>query len=262
LKLSGKVIVVTAAGAGIGRAIAKRVMREMPAGLVLADLDATAVESVAGELGALAVRADAGVENDVRRLVDAAHERYGRVDVFVANAGVMRGRGLDADEGGPFADDGAWRDSWSVNVMAHVYATRALLPEWLERRSGCFVSIASAAGLLSEFGSQAYTVTKHAAVGFAEWLAITYAGRGVHVACVCPLGVETPMVTGERSGVDHLLDAMIPPTAVADALVEGLDAERFLVLPHPQVHEYVRRKADDTDRWINGMRRYRESLYG
>ncbi len=264
MKLAGRVVVITGAGAGIGAALAARIAREDPAGLVLGDVDGAALDATAGALDALAVPGDAGSEGDVAALVEAAHARHGRVDVFVANAGIMRGRWAPGEDdrasgAGVFAPEADWNESWSVNVMGHVRAARLLVPEWLERGSGCFVAVASAAGLLSEIGSAAYTVTKHAAVGFAEWLAITYGARGVEVACVCPLGVETSMVTGS-AGVEHLRAEMIAPDAVADAVVEGLAEGRFLILPHPQAREYARRKAADTDRWLAGMRRLRGSI--
>ena len=264
MKLAGRVVVITGAGAGIGAALAARIAREAPAGLVLGDVDEAALDATADRLGALAVPGDAGCERDVGALVDAARARFGRVDVFVANAGVMRGRwapGADdrASGAGVFASERDWTESWSVNVMGHVRAARLLVPEWIERGSGCFVAIASAAGLLSELGSAAYTVTKHAAVGFAEWLAITYGALGVQVACVCPLGVETSMVTG-AAGVEHLRAEMIAPDAVADAVVEGIAQGRFLILPHPQAREYARRKVDDVDRWLDGMRRLRRAV--
>ncbi len=264
MKLAGRVAVITGAGAGIGAALATRIAREAPAGLALGDIDGAALDATAAPLGALTVPGDAGCERDVGALVEAAMAHFGRIDVFVANAGVMRGRwapGADdrAAGAGVFASEHDWSESWSVNVMGHVRAARLLVPEWLERGSGCFVAIASAAGLLSELGSATYSVTKHAAVGFAEWLAITYGGRGVQVACVCPLGVETAMVTG-AAGVEHLRAEMITPEAVADAVVEGIAEERFLSLPHPQAREYVRRMADVVDRWLEGMRRLRRAV--
>jgi NAD(P)-dependent dehydrogenase (short-subunit alcohol dehydrogenase family) len=262
MKLSDKVIVVTGGGRGIGAALCRRFAAEGPRGIAVADIDAAAARAVADEVGGLGVACDVGREEDIDRLVAAASERFGRVDVFCSNAGVARGQGFGAGRGGPFASDADWSESWAVNVMAHVYAARAVLAQMLERESGYLVNVASAAGLLTEMGSQAYSVTKHAAVAFSEWLAIAYAEYGIEVSCVCPQGVDTRMVRDSRHGADHLLKTLIPPEAVAECVVAGMEAGIFLILPHPEVREYAVRRASDVDRWLRGMARYRTELYG
>jgi len=259
----GKVAVVTGGASGIGEALCRRLAREGARGVVVADRDAAGASRVAEAVGGLGVVCDVAVEWDVRRLVEAAEERFGPVDLYCSNAGVALGPGMGGLEGGPFAPDEAWSASWNVNVMAHVYAARALLPSMLERGSGWILVTASAAGLLTDMGTLAYSVTKHAAVSLAEWLAIHYADRGIGVSCLCPQGVRTPMLMGaDGAGVGgHLVPGMIEPDAVAEAVVEGLAAETFLVLPHPEVREYFQRKASDYDRWLRGMRRLRRELY-
>jgi NAD(P)-dependent dehydrogenase (short-subunit alcohol dehydrogenase family) len=262
MKLSDKVIVVTGGGRGIGAALCRRFAAENPKGIAVADVDAAAARAVAREIDGLAVACDVGREEDVARLVAAVDERFGQVDVFCSVAGVARGHGFGLGGGGPFADDADWSESWAVNVMAHVYAARAVLPQMLERASGCLVNVASAAGLLTDLGTQVYSVTKHAAVGFSEWLAIAYAECGIKVSCVCPQGVDTRLVREAPVGTDHLLETLISPEAVAESVVAGLESETFLILPHPEVREYAVRRATDADRWLRGMARYRTKLYG
>jgi NAD(P)-dependent dehydrogenase (short-subunit alcohol dehydrogenase family) len=262
MKLSDKVIVVTGGGRGIGAALCRRFAAEKPAGIAVADIDAAAARAVASEIDGLAVACDVGREDDVGRLVSAVGERFGPVDVFCSVAGVARGYGFGLGKGGPFADDADWSESWAVNVMAHVYAARAVLPQMLERASGYLVNVASAAGLLTDLGTQVYSVTKHAAVGFSEWLAIAYAECGIKISCVCPQGVDTRLVRDAPMGADHLLETLISPEAVAESVVAGLESETFLILPHPEVREYAVRRASDTERWLRGMARYRAKLYG
>jgi NAD(P)-dependent dehydrogenase (short-subunit alcohol dehydrogenase family) len=264
VELRDKVVVVTGGAGGIGAALCRRFAREGARGVAVADLDGAAAEKLAAEIGGLALRSDVAHEPDVRALVERTARALGPVDLFVSNAGVGPGRGLGDGEGGPFASDDAWRQCWDVNVMAHVYAARAVLPGMLERGEGYLLSTASAAGLLTDLGGHAYSTTKHAAVGFAEWLAIAYGDRGIRVSCLCPQGVRTAMLAGaiEALGGAHLVDDAIEPEAVADAVVAGLAEERFLILPHPEVAGYLRRKADDVDRWLRGMRRLRASRYG
>jgi NAD(P)-dependent dehydrogenase (short-subunit alcohol dehydrogenase family) len=197
---------------------------------------------------------DVSVEADLVRLVERTTEVYGPIELFCSNAGI-------AIEGGIETPDAQWQRIWGVNVMAHVYAARAVVPGMLARGSGYLLQTASAAGLLSQIGSAPYSVTKHAAVAFAQWLAITYGDAGIRVSCLCPLGVRTRMITGAKDGIGAmLLEHAIEPEAVADAVVAGLAEERFLILPHPETEEYVRRKADDCDRWLRGMRRLQEKL--
>lgn len=264
MEVRDRVVVVTGGASGIGAALCRRFAAEGARGVVVADRDEAGASAVADAVGGLAVGCDVADEAQVRALVARAERRFGAIDLFCANAGVALGGGLDPMTGGPFASDEAWATSWAVNVMAHVYAARAVLPAMLARGEGTLLTTASAAGLLTDLGTQAYSVTKHAAVAFAEWLAITYGGRGIRVSCLCPMGVRTPMVEdAAAAGVGaHLLPGAIEPEAVADAVVAGLRDERFLILPHPEVAEFFRRRADDPDRWLRGMRRLRGELYG
>jgi NAD(P)-dependent dehydrogenase (short-subunit alcohol dehydrogenase family) len=261
MELQDQVVVVTGGGNGIGRAMAKRFAAEGAAGVVVADLDTDAAVGVATEVteaggAAFALPCDVADEEQVVGLLDLAEERFGPIDLFCANAGVAVG----TDEQ---TSDEDWALAWDVNLRAHVLAARHLVPRWLERGSGYFLSTASAAGLLTQIGSAPYSVTKHAAVAFAEWLAIAYGDRGIGVSCLCPMGVSTAMLTaGEDTGIAPLATravraagAVLEPDEVAAAVVEALAEERFLVLPHPEVGEFWRRKTADYDRWLGGMRR-------
>jgi NAD(P)-dependent dehydrogenase (short-subunit alcohol dehydrogenase family) len=256
VELSGRTIVITGAGSGIGRALAERFAAEGPRALVLADINQEAVEAVAGELGdiATAVRTDVGREEDILGLVDRAREVGRQVDVFISNAGVP------GPDGGPIeAGDEEWDRAWRINVMAHVWAARALLPEMLERGDGYLVSTASAAGILTQVGALVYSTTKHAAVAIAEWLSITYGDRGVKVSCICPLGVRTPMLEtaleDSVGGAALLRDELLEPSDVAEAAVAGMREERLLIFPHPQLTQYMAFKGGDNERWLAGMRR-------
>ncbi|WP_405460744.1 SDR family oxidoreductase [Streptomyces sp. NBC_00101] len=237
----GAGVVVTGAGGGIGAALARRFAAE-GARVVVNDLDAARIGPLAEEIGGTAIAGDAS------GIVDAALDALGgTVDVFCANAGL-------ASPGDVFADEEVWAAAWDVNVMAHVRAARALLPAWLERGSGRFVTTASAAGLLTMIGAAPYSVSKHGAVAFAEWLALTYRHRGIKVHAICPQGVRTDMLTAAGSAGDLVLaPTAIEPDAVADALFDAIDQDRFLVLPHPEVADYYRARADEPDRWIGGM---------
>ncbi|GAA2774496.1 SDR family oxidoreductase [Saccharopolyspora taberi] len=253
--LAGKVVVVTGAGHGIGEALSRRFAAE-GAKVVLADLDASAVHRVAGELGGLAVPGDAATEAGVSRLVGAAIGQYGRIDVFCANAGV-------AHAGGPEASEEDWARAWEVNVMAHVRAARAVLPHWLDNGGGHFLATVSAAGLLTMLGSAPYAVSKHGALAFAEWLAVTYADRGITVQALCPQGVRTNMLaeTGE-TGQLLLAEGAIDPEQVADLVLESFADKRFLILPHPEVAEYYALRASDPAKWHGGMRKLQRRLDG
>lgn len=249
MKLTDKHIVITGAASGIGAALARRFAIEKPAGLVLADLPAARerLEEVAKAVGGIAITCDASKEADVQALVAAAKAKYGPVDVFFSNAGVS----LRGHEEAP---DDAWDTSWRVHVMAHVYAARAVLPDMLARGSGYLASTASAAGLLASVGSAPYGVTKHAAVALGEHLSIQYGGRGIRVSVLCPQAVDTPMY--RRPGLKAAgLDGVATPEAVAECVVRAMDEEKFLILSHPEVAEYMKRKAVDPDRWLGGMRR-------
>ncbi|HEY8153905.1 MAG TPA: SDR family NAD(P)-dependent oxidoreductase [Myxococcota bacterium] len=264
MQLAGRVAVVTGGASGIGRALCRRFAAEGAKGVVVADLDGAGAEAVAREIGGLAVATDVSREADVQRLAARAVDAYGPIDLFCSNAGIAVGAGLGDGASGPFAPNQDWQRSWDVNLMAHVYAARAVLPAMLERGSGYLLNTASAAGLLTDVSAHAYSVSKHAAVGFAEWLAIAYAERGIRVSCLCPQGVRTGMLAGVATAVggQHLLADMIEPEAVAEAVIAGLAKEEFLILPHPQVREYLQRKVTDYDRWLAGMRRMRSRIYG
>jgi NAD(P)-dependent dehydrogenase (short-subunit alcohol dehydrogenase family) len=256
--LDGQHVVVTGAAGGIGSALARRFHAE-GARVVLSDLHGA--EAVANTLpGSLSVAADVGVESGTRDLIDAAEQRFGPVDLFFANAGV----GLGAD---PMSDESDWDTSFAVNVHAHRWAARRLLPGWLERGDGYFCSTASAAGLLAQIGSAPYSVTKHAAVAFAEWLSITYGDRGVKVSCLCPQGVNTAMINGATMANDSVsvvrsVGAILEPDDVAETTVEAIADERFLILPHPEVAQYLALKGGDHDRWLGGMRKLQRRVTG
>jgi len=254
MRLAGTVAVVTGGAQGIGRAIAARFVRESARAVVIADRS-QAVNDVAGEIGAHPFVGDVSKEADVRRLVSDTLAAHQRLDLFCSNAGIAVGGSLER------STDADWQSIWDVNVMAHVYAARAVVPHMLGAGGGYLLNTASAAGLLSQIGGAPYAVTKHAAVAFAEWLAITYGDRGIKVSCLCPQGVKTAMLQNAGARSTALLgDAALEPDVVADAVVAGLDAERFLILPHPEVAEYFRRKATDYDRWLRGMRRLQAQL--
>ncbi|HEX7668622.1 MAG TPA: SDR family NAD(P)-dependent oxidoreductase [Polyangiaceae bacterium] len=254
MDIAGKVVVVTGGGSGIGKALCERFARESARGIVVADLDGAAAERVAESVGGLGMRIDVSVARDVELLADRAVENFGRIDLFCANAGIFIGGGAEV----PDAD---WRRIFDVNVMAHVLAARAVLPAMLARGEGYFLSTVSAAGLLSQIGAAPYAVTKHAALAFAEWLSITHGDQGLRVSCLCPEGVRTGMLT-EASGPAFLLEGALEADAVAEAAIQGIRDERFLILPHPEVATYFARKATDYERWLRGMRRLKERIDG
>jgi NAD(P)-dependent dehydrogenase (short-subunit alcohol dehydrogenase family) len=259
MKIQGKVVVVTGGANGIGAALARRFAADGARGVVIADLDGAKARDVAAEADragsrSLAVRCDVGDEHQVRTLVAAALERFGQVDLFCSNAGVAFGKGVDATTE-------EWDRAWRVNLMGHVFAARAVLPSMLARGAGYLLHTCSAAGLLTNPGDAPYTVSKHAAVAFAEWLSVTYGDQGIRISVICPQGVKTNMLLAgleEGSAAARAVAAageLLEPEQVAGAVVEGLDAERFLILPHPEVATYLCRKAEDPDRWLAGMRR-------
>jgi NAD(P)-dependent dehydrogenase (short-subunit alcohol dehydrogenase family) len=254
MELTDRNVVVTGAGSGIGAATARRFAQERPRALVLADLNLESVQAVAEEVGGVAVQTDVGREAEIEQLVARAREVGGPVDVFFSNAGIP-----GPDGGPPEAPDDEWDLAWRVNVMAHVWAARALLPEMTERGEGYLLSTASAAGILTQVGALVYSVTKHAAVSVAEWLNINYADAGIKVSCVCPLGVRTPMLEmamGDTIGAAALLrDELLEPKDVAESVLEGIRSERFLIFPHPQLSKYMAFKAAENERWLAGMKR-------
>ncbi|MFF4697684.1 SDR family oxidoreductase [Streptomyces chattanoogensis] len=243
-----KAVVVTGAGGGIGAALARRFAAE-GARVVVNDLDEAKAQRTAEETGGIAVPGDASA------VVPAAREALGgAIDIFCANAGVGTG-------GGPEAPEDAWELAWDVNVMAHVRAARELVPEWLARGEGRFVSTVSAAGLLSMVGAAPYSVTKHGAYAFAEWLSLTYRHRGIDVHAICPQGVRTDMLTGSGAAGDLVLaPTAIAPEEVADALFTAMDKGRFLVLPHPEAGDYYIGRATDPDRWLASMNHLQRKL--
>ena len=247
MKLRGKVAVVTGAASGIGRALARRFADEGAKAVVCADRQEAAVQAVADEIGGLAIACDVSSEQAVWELAARSESRYGRIDVFCSNAGLAR----LGNENAPNED---WQRNWDVHVMAHVYAARAVIPGMVEQGSGYLVNTSSAAGLLTHIHSATYAVTKHAAVAFAEFLSIRYGDRGIRVSVLCPQAVRTAMTAGHEEGVASV-DGMIEPEEVAECVVETMDREEFLILPHPVVRDYVKRKAGDHDRWLRGMRR-------
>jgi NAD(P)-dependent dehydrogenase (short-subunit alcohol dehydrogenase family) len=254
MQVRDHVVVVTGGGSGIGRALCRRFASEGARAVIVVDQHESA-RHVATEIAGEAAIADVGVESEVEHFVQRVLERHGRIDLLCSNAGIGGG------EAGLETDASRWQDFWQVNVMAHVYAARAVLPSMLAAGGGYLLQTASAAGLLTQIGSAPYSVTKHAAVAFAEWLAITYGDRGIKVSCLCPQGVRTPMLEGASAAARSLLgESALEPEQVADAVVDGLKAERFLILPHPQVAEYFSRKASDYDRWLRGMRRLQQRL--
>jgi NAD(P)-dependent dehydrogenase (short-subunit alcohol dehydrogenase family) len=254
MDLHDRVVIVTGGGGGIGRALCRRFHAEGAGPVVVADRDQDAARAVADEIGGVAVAADVAVETDVRALCRRAIDEAGRIDVYCSNAGVGIGGSYDAP-------DDAWRTSWDVHVMAHVYAARAVLPGMLARGDGYFVGTVSAAGLLNHVLAAPYAVTKAAGLSFLEWLSIAHGDDGIGVSAVCPQGVRTPMLAmgGERSFLDA---GAIEPDEVAAAVVAGMRERRFLILPHPEVVEYARRRVHDNERWLRGMRRLRHTAAG
>jgi NAD(P)-dependent dehydrogenase (short-subunit alcohol dehydrogenase family) len=246
MRIEDKCVVVTGAASGIGAALARRFAAEGARGIVVADV--APLDAVAADSGGFAVECDVTDEEQIRALVDRAEARFGPIDLFCSNAGIVVPGGADAS-------DGVWQRSLAVNVMAHVYAARVMVPRMLERDGGYLLQTASAAGLLTQIGSAPYSVTKHAALALAEWLSITYGDRGLKVSVLAPQAVRTAMTAGVPEGGVAGVDGMLEPDTVADAVVRGLASEAFLILPHPQVLEYFRRKASDYDRWLAGMRR-------
>jgi NAD(P)-dependent dehydrogenase (short-subunit alcohol dehydrogenase family) len=271
MELRDRICVVTGGASGIGKAICQRFAAEGARAVIVVDRDADGAVAVAEAIGeqATALTADVTVEADIEAVVDRTEVDTGPIDLFASNAGILGYGGIEAT-------DETWSLVWSVNVLAHLYAARAVVPAMLERGSGYLLSTASAAGLLTQPGDAPYSVTKHAAVALAEWLSITYGDQGITVSCVCPMAVDTAMLSGgqqataaddERGGLSGAAGAaavqgILAPDQVADAVVEGVRAERFLILPHPEVATFEQRRAADRDRWLAGMRRLSAALSG
>lgn len=254
MNLKDKVIIVTGAGSGIGEALSRRFMSESPRGVMLADIDGDAAQRVAAEIGARSMRVDVSADADNQHLVDKTEGQFGPVDLFCANAGI-------AFLGDEQTDISEWDRMWHINTMSHVLAAKHLVPGWIARGEGYFLSTASAAGLLTNLKAAQYSVTKHAAVAFAEWLAVTYGDAGIKVSCLCPMGVDTPLLDVDDDFRKLLEPDAIPASAVAEAVVAGLEAEKFLILPHPDVARYTQNKANDYDKWIEGMKKLQRSVF-
>jgi NAD(P)-dependent dehydrogenase (short-subunit alcohol dehydrogenase family) len=265
MDITGTTVVVTGGAHGIGAAIVRAVARAGVGGVLIADLDEVGAQRIADEVAAdtgvatLARRVDVADPQQVDGMVAAAERELGPVEVVVSNAGIGTGAGIDASLD-------AWQRSYEVNVLAHVHAARAALPGMLERGRGAFVHTASAAGLLTMIGDAPYAVTKHGAVAFAEWLSITYGSRGIQVGCLCPQGVETDLLRNGAGSVPEqvvrMTGAVLTPEQVADDVVAALDDGRFLILPHPEVADHLRRKAEDPERWIGALRRVVDQVEG
>ena len=270
MQIEGKVAIVTGAGAGIGAAIAQRLV-EHGAKVTVSDINGETASLTAAQLNririgsAIGVGSDAADETALRALIERTERAHGPVDFYFANAGVGLGAGLEAA-------DSAWDTAWNINTMAHVRAARLLVPGWVDRGAGYFFSTASAAGLLTQLGSPTYAVSKHAAVGFAEWLRVTYGDKGVRVSCLCPMGVNTDLLNAGYDAPDEASrigaravsssGTVLEPLDVADMVIDAVGDERFLVLPHPEVLKFYRHKGADYERWIASMQRYRASLGG
>jgi NAD(P)-dependent dehydrogenase (short-subunit alcohol dehydrogenase family) len=251
MDVAGKVVVVTGGGNGIGQALCEAFHKAGASKVVVADLDGTRAKAVADSIGGVAVTCDVSKESDIKTLIETTERDVGPIDLFCSNAGI--GGGFDPmSENAGGTDDGPWAKSWAVHVMAHVYAARHLVPRMKARGGGYFLNTISAAGLLSQVGSPAYSATKHGAVGFAESLAISHKAHNIRVSILCPQGVDTNMLRsipkGPQSG-----DGDLTPEQVAQDVLDGLQQETFLILPHPQVLGYMRKKTENYDRWIGGM---------
>ena len=255
MKIAGKVCVVTGGASGIGKALATRFIAEGAKAVVIADLNADTVSAVGVEIGAQTHALDVRDETAIAALVASVEAEHGQIDLFCSNAGII---GVDGE---PWwatgADNELWQRMWEIHLMSHVYAARACLPAMIARGEGYLLNTASAAGLLAQIGSAPYSVTKHAAVSFAESLAITHGDDGIKVSCLCPQAVDTAMTAGTDGGGVAGVDGMLSAEAVAEAVIQGLDVESFLILPHPEVEEYRQNKARSYERWLGGMRKLR-----
>jgi NAD(P)-dependent dehydrogenase (short-subunit alcohol dehydrogenase family) len=255
VEIADRVVVVTGGARGIGRALSRRFAGGGAKAVIVADTDAHGAQTVAREIGGMAITCDVSREDEVANLVEKVQGAQGRIDIFCSNAGI-------AVAGGPEAATADWQRIWEVNLMSHVFVARHVLPGMLDRKDGYLLGTVSAAGLLNHVFAAPYGVTKAAALSFFEWLAIAHGDEGIRVSCLCPQGVRTEMLAAERRllGTDFLTTGALEPEQVADVVVEGIRNERFLILPHPEVAEYFSRKAQDYDRWLRGMRRLRANL--
>lgn len=254
MEIAGKIIVVTGAASGIGKAMALRFARDGAKLVVCSDLNREGVDETANECGGVSFTANVAKESDIKHLIESVENDHGPIDIFCSNAGI-------GYAGGAETPNDQWQSIWDVNVMAHVWAARHLVPKMIERGGGYLVNTASAAGLLSQIGSASYAVTKHAAVGLAEWLALTHGDDGIKVSVLCPQAVRTAMTAGNPDGVASI-NGMMEPEECVNAVVEAIKAETFLILPHAEVLQYMRNKTADYDRWIGGMRKLNRAYKG
>src|ERR1700681_787994 len=254
MDVTGRVVVVTGGAKGIGRALAIRFASAGAESVVVADVDMDGASATAREVGGKAVQCDVSRESDVKQLVDGVEAEHGRIDIFCSTAGIAVG-------GGPEAPNEQWQRIWDVNLMSHVFVARHALPGMLKRKEGYLLGTVSAAGLLNHVFAAPYGVTKAAALSLFEWLSIAHGDQGLRVSCLCPQGVKTDMLAAERKlGLNFLTENALEPDAVAEIVLRGVHDEKFLILPHPEVADYFRRKAEDYDRWLKGMRRMRLSI--
>ncbi|TMV09168.1 SDR family oxidoreductase [Ruegeria sediminis] len=254
MELTEKIVVVTGAAGGIGKGLAERFAQEGAKTVICADIDLAGAQRVAEGIGGVALHCNVGREADIRSLVEAVEDRIGPIDLFCSNAGILTLGGVDVP-------DEQWQRTWEINVMSHVWAARHVVPRMIARGGGYLLNTASAAGLLNQPGAAPYGVTKHAAVGLAEWLALTYADKGIGVSVLCPQAVRSAMIQGHEDSV-AAIDGILEPEQAADACIEAIRENRFLVLPHPQVQDYIRLKASDYDRWIGGMSKLNSKFGG
>jgi len=245
-----KVAVITGGASGIGKAVAQKLVEEKASVVYVADVDEKTLNETASDIGATPISCDVSKEDSIKGLVAKVQNECGRVDIFMSNAGVY-------DEGNEAAEDSEWMRNWSIHVMAHVYAARAVIPSMIRNKCGYLINTASAAGLLTHIDSATYSTTKHAAIGFAEYLSINYASKGIKVSVLCPQAVRTAMTQGREDSVASV-DGMLEPSFLAEIVIESIQKEEFLILPHPQVLTYIQRKTADYERWLSGMRRFKE----
>jgi NAD(P)-dependent dehydrogenase (short-subunit alcohol dehydrogenase family) len=258
MQVAGKIVVVTGAAQGIGQALCERFHAEGAAKIVAADLNAQGAADAAARVDGVAFACDVSQGDEVQRMIDRVETEVGPIDLYCSNAGILE-RDPDFDNAAS-ASEASWTRAWNVNVMGHIHAARALMPYMRARRQGYFLATVSAAGLLTQVGSATYSVSKHAALAFCESLAITQRDDGIRVSALCPQGVDTPMIRGATGREPALLDGVLSPEAVADAVIEGLASERFLILPHAQVAQYMKNKVEDYDRWLGGLAKLRRML--
>ena len=256
MEIQDKIVVITGAGSGIGRALAVRFHAEGAKQIVCADINLDNAQQTADMIAGVAMMADVSREQDTARIIEDTETSIGPIDLFCCNAGVGLGESIDS----PNAE---WQTIWDINVMSHVYAARHLIPRMVERGGGYFLNTSSAAGLLNQIGGAAYGVTKHAAVGFGEWLAIHHQHEGIGVSMLCPQAVRTAMTAVENDALAAAANnGMIEPEELADTVVEELRKESFLILPHPIVREYMQNKTSNYDRWIGGMNKLMRKITG